>query len=262
LVNDILNDLFGTWNIWSTLTLLPFSGDLPLAGIKLISKLPELGMDPNALYGVFPPAAAAEEMIISAEYSIQYSTALMDKWLASFVRASLPLLGFGVIGPGGGGGGRAARGVYRASTSVAKAESVAVSRGYQLRAERGPGQWLPTFQVGTNMRAEDAAYELSSCGTPRGMGYYVDNVQFENFENGDLLDAKNWRVGGRMANLMLNVPFKADEVIRRQAVKQLAVANKYGVGVQWRVADPQVTDMLRNFMQLNLFPIKVVYKAP
>ena len=38
------------------------------------------------------------------------------------------------------------------------------------------------------MTKEAAEYELSSCGTPKGMGYFVDEVQFEGFKNRTLLD--------------------------------------------------------------------------
>jgi hypothetical protein len=152
--------------------------------------------------------------------------------------------------------------VYQASISVAKIEAASSARGYQPRAERGPGYWRETFEGGTNMGDEAAAYENSSCGTPRGMGYYVDEVQFEGFRNNKLLDAKFWKVGGRMDKFMKIRPDLASTKIVNQATKQLSVAGKYGVGVQWRVADPQIADMLRNFMEYRGLAIEIVYIAP
>lgn len=153
-------------------------------------------------------------------------------------------------------------GVYQASLSVANLDRVSASRGYQPRAERGPGQWRDTFEGGSNMSPEAEAYENSSCGTPPGMGYYVDNVQFEGFKAGKLVDAKYWFSKGQIGKFIRDAPWIAEEKIANQATRQLAVANKYGVGVQWRVADPQMADMLRNFMQYRNLPVEIVYIAP
>jgi len=152
--------------------------------------------------------------------------------------------------------------VYSASLSVAKIDAANASRGYQPRAERGPGQWRETFEGGSNMSEEAAAYESSACGTPKGMGYYVDEVQFEGFRNGKLLDAKFWRSGGRLSRLMRYRPDLAETKILNQATDQLKVAGKYGVGVQWRVADPQMADLLRNFMTYRKLAVEIVYIAP
>lgn len=152
--------------------------------------------------------------------------------------------------------------VYQASMSVAKMEAASSSRGYQPRAERGPGQWRETFEGGSNMSEDAAAYENSACGTPRGMGYYVDEVQFEGFRNGKLLDGKFWRAGGSMSRLMRYRPDLAQTKILDQATRQLNVAGKYGVGVQWRVADAQIADMLRNFMQYRGLAVEIIYIAP
>ena len=153
-------------------------------------------------------------------------------------------------------------GVYQASLSVAKIDTVSAARGYQPRAERGPGQWRETFEGGTNMSEDAAAYESSSCGTPRGMGYYVDEVQFEGYRNGKLLDAKFWKASGRMGRFMRYRPDLAATKISNQATRQLTVAGRYGTGVQWRVADPQMADMLRNFMEYRGLAVEIVYIAP
>jgi hypothetical protein len=153
-------------------------------------------------------------------------------------------------------------GVYQATLSVAKIDAASEARGYQPRAERGPGQWRQTFEGGTNMSDEAAAYENSSCGTPSGMGYYVDEVQFEGYRNGKLLDAKFWRMNGRMGRFIRYRPDLAETKVFNQATRQLTVANKYGAGVQWRVADPQMADLLRNFMQGKGLAVEIVYIAP
>ncbi|ALJ21610.1 hypothetical protein [Microbacterium sp. No. 7] len=152
-------------------------------------------------------------------------------------------------------------GVFQASQSVAQMATKTQVRPAS-RAERGPGRWEPTGQGGTNMKADAEAYELSSCGTPRGMGYYVDGVQFEGFKGGKLLDAKHWTRGGRMDNFIREVPWSAGEKIRKQATTQLRVASRHGVGVQWRVADRHVADALRAFMTNEGLPIEIVFIAP
>jgi hypothetical protein len=106
------------------------------------------------------------------------------------------------------------------------------------------------------------AYELSSCGTPRGMGYYVEGVQFEGFKNGFLLDGKNWTVTGRMGRAMANNERWVEPAIRRQAERQLAVAARHGVQVEWRVADPKTAEMLRVFFRDARLPIRVEHFAP
>lgn len=152
--------------------------------------------------------------------------------------------------------------VYQASMSLAKIDAASQARGYQPRAERGPGQWRPTFEGGSNMSEEAAAFENSSCGTPRGMGYYVDNVQFEGFRNGKLLDAKLWKANGFMGKAMTSRPNLAESIILRSVRRQIPVAQKYGVGIQWRVGDSKVAEMLQTFMQDKGLAVDIVYISP
>ena len=99
--------------------------------------------------------------------------------------------------------------VYSASLSIAKIQSAKVSEGTIPKSERGPGVWRSTFEGGSNMSESAAEYELNSCGTPKGMGYFVDDVQFEGFKNGRLLDAKAWEDGGRLAQALRRQEFWA-----------------------------------------------------
>ncbi|MEH1501558.1 Tox-REase-5 domain-containing protein, partial [Cutibacterium avidum] len=49
----------------------------------------------------------------------------------------------------------------------------------------GPGEWGPSKNHGS---ANARAYELQITGRPEG--YYVNGVEFDGFQNGELLDAK------------------------------------------------------------------------
>lgn len=156
-------------------------------------------------------------------------------------------------------------GTYQAATSIARIEAATLRGGMRPRAERGPGRWEPTPQAGRNMSPAAEAYEMSSCGTPKGMGYYVDGVQFEGFKGGRLLDAKHWLRDGRQAALMRSSGggmVKISESIMERAARQLAVAGRHGVGVEWRVADREVAEMLARFMRVNKLDVRVIHIAP
>lgn len=151
--------------------------------------------------------------------------------------------------------------VFQAGSAVAKLAASPPFRG-PVPGRLGPGRWQPTFEAGSNMSEAAERYELTSCGTPRGMGYYVDGVQFEGFANGRLLDAKFWQAGGYIGRGIRNGWLRVGWKITDQAERQLAVAGAHGVGVEWRVADPWVADALRAIFQANRLPINVVHIAP
>jgi hypothetical protein len=152
--------------------------------------------------------------------------------------------------------------VYQASLSIAKIDAANMARGYQPRAQRGPGQWRSTFEGGSNMSDAAARYELTSCGTPPGMGYFVDGVQFEGFASRTLLDAKFWRSGGHMAKALKSGRMWAGWKVVNQANRQLRVAKARGVDVEWRFASKEVADLVQQIFRANGLPIRAVFIAP
>ncbi|MDF0546501.1 hypothetical protein PX699_29515 [Sphingobium sp. H39-3-25] len=151
--------------------------------------------------------------------------------------------------------------VFQASGSIAKLYSAKPTR-VPTSGRSGPGRWQATFEAGSNMSEAAERYELTSCGTPPGMGYYVEGVQFEGFANGRLLDAKFWHSGGTIGRAVIRQSFWAGWKVINQAERQLAVARLHGVGVEWRVAEAEVADALRAMFQANRLPINVVHIAP
>ena len=152
--------------------------------------------------------------------------------------------------------------VYQASLSLAKLDAAMTARGNPPRTPRGPGKWLPTFEGGSNMPAAAARYELTSCGTPAGMGYFVEGVQFEGFAGRTLLDAKFWEPGGYMAKGLRGGWLKVGWKVVDQANRQLRVARMHGVDVEWRFASQEVADLVRVIFRNNSIPIRVVHIAP
>ena len=149
--------------------------------------------------------------------------------------------------------------VYSASLSIAKIQSAKVSRGLTSKSERGPGVWRSTFEGGSNMSESAAEYELNSCGTPKGLGYFVDNVQFEGFKNGRLLDAKAWEDGGRLAQALRRQEFWAGAKVVEQARRQLLVASAHGVEVEWRFIGKEAAEIVREIFRVNGLPVHVVF---
>jgi len=152
--------------------------------------------------------------------------------------------------------------VYQTANSIQRIVLENAIRGAVVLARRGPGLWRPTFEGGTNMSEEAEAYELSSCGTPKGMGYYVDEVQFEGFSDGKLLDAKFWRSDGRVGGALLKGEYWAGWKVVNQAERQLAVAGPRGVEVEWRIADDKVAEAVRTIFRAHKFSIRVVHIPP
>ncbi|MEU7941314.1 hypothetical protein [Microbispora bryophytorum] len=130
-------------------------------------------------------------------------------------------------------------------------------------ARGGPGEWVPDFEAGANMRPEDAWYQLSAAGTPPGWGYRVNGVQFENFIDGRLIDTKNWHYWGTVSRSMRG--YRGSEIALEKvadARAQLLVARNAGVRLQWRVPTEDVARVVREgFAYHGLGEIEVVCQA-
>ena len=110
----------------------------------------------------------------------------------------------------------------------------------------GPGTWT---SVNESMSDRAAAYQAAVTGTPSGMGYVVNGVKFDGYQNGVLLDAK----GPGYATFAKNGKFVdwyngADSLVG-QAQRQLAAAG--GVPIEWRVAEPAAATAIQNLFADN-----------
>ncbi|PEF96442.1 hypothetical protein CN539_22155 [Bacillus toyonensis] len=125
----------------------------------------------------------------------------------------------------------------------------------------GPGGWVRDFEAGANMSARNAYYQLEAAGTPPGWGYRCGGLQFENFLNGMLIDAKDWAYWGNVSKSMRGLSDPAIAMSKiRQAEAQLRVAKQAGVGLQWRISSADLVPVIRSgFRAHGLSEISVVH---
>jgi hypothetical protein len=119
----------------------------------------------------------------------------------------------------------------------------------------GPGRHVDTIE---SFSERSSRYQEQVTGNPRGKGYWLNGVTFDNYRDGFLLDAK----GPRYAEL-IKVPFialdKAEEFVD-QARKQLRAAE--GVPIRWIVAEESVAEGIRNlFKSRRIRGIEVLHEA-
>lgn len=130
------------------------------------------------------------------------------------------------------------------------------------KAQKGPGRWQPDAQARANMSPEAARYEVTTCHKPSGLGYYVEDVQFDGIAGGTLLDAKFWSAEGVMVKGMKKGVFWVWRKVAEEGVRQTTVAAKYGYAVEWRVATREAIPLLEEIFRINRLPIRVVFIPP
>lgn len=163
-------------------------------------------------------------------------------------------------------------GVYNAQDPLGAAPRVASAQGYVDHAaiivdrlglhsyahvgktDGGPGQWTRVHEV---MSDPSRKYQEQVTGIKDGVGYKVNGVKFDSFENGVLVESKGPgyekflekdRSGWRSW-------FRGGDDMTDQAVRQVRAAN--GTPIEWRVAEARVADKLTaQFARENL-PIQV-----
>ncbi len=178
------------------------------------------------VYGLAEPLAAGLAMQKSVKNPI-----LVDKWAGSVGAARDP------NGP------------------------LALKQGMQL-AKGGPGVWVRDWEGGSNMLPKSAWYQFKAAGTPPGWGYRCGGIQFENFIDGKLVDAKDWHYWGTVGRSMRGLSSSeiAMEKIE-QAKSQLVVARKFKVGVQWRVSSRELVPVIKKGLSSHgLSEIEVIYE--
>ncbi|NOK33208.1 hypothetical protein HMI49_08385 [Corallococcus exercitus] len=123
----------------------------------------------------------------------------------------------------------------------------------------GPGKWRPATE-----HMEDAArkYQSQIARAPEGQVYDVDNVKFDGFTNGVLLEAKG---PGYEKFLDLAVEqggwFEGFTDMVRQAKRQQRVAR--GFPLEWHFAERRVADYVRVLFKRNgLGRIPVLFTPP
>lgn len=127
----------------------------------------------------------------------------------------------------------------------------------QVISVKEPGQWRADFEGGTNMSTADSAYEARVCNKQEGMGYYVNGVQFDGYENNTLLDGKNWAANGRITKALERQEHWAGWKVVNQAESQLEAAGN--TPVEWRVASQEAVDQIRAIFKTHGISINVNY---
>ncbi len=125
----------------------------------------------------------------------------------------------------------------------------------QNMAKYEPGEWLDDFSV-QNMSEDAKKYQARAMKAKPGTGYYVNNVQFDGFENGVLLDAKYYLDDGRFMRDQ-GYQFKKAWEILDDAKRQLKAAGT--TPIEWRVAGKQPAKMIEALFKTHNINIKVVF---
>ncbi|MGI5175327.1 polymorphic toxin-type HINT domain-containing protein [Dactylosporangium sp. CA-152071] len=124
----------------------------------------------------------------------------------------------------------------------------------------GPGVWTA---INETMSARSAAYEFRMTGgVPRNIGYVLDNVKFDGYRAGVLIDAK----GYGYTSFIVNGEFieaewytGADDLVK-QARRQLNAAQGTGSSIYWPVAEEETAIAIRNlFAREGIVGIDVVF---
>jgi Restriction endonuclease fold toxin 5 len=131
----------------------------------------------------------------------------------------------------------------------------------------GPGRWVPVTRSGS---ARSQAYQERGTGIQRGMEYKVGNREFDGYENGVLIDAKDryyqffnkktqdWHQWWRAPRKSNNYRSAGYDEMLKEARGQVAAAR--GVPIEWRVSDPQFAAALyRTFTDEGITGIRIRY---
>ncbi|HTB15615.1 MAG TPA: DUF4157 domain-containing protein [Bryobacteraceae bacterium] len=155
----------------------------------------------------------------------------------------------------------AGQGLLTSTIPAASGGAAAVAGGLRRPVseamEAQPGRWMHDFEGGANMSAEDLAYEFHACKKSAPMSYVVENVRFDGFDEGALLDAKNYKLGGRQYKLLERNDYFTGQRLLTDAQRQLRAAGN--TPVEWRVANEVAANKIRQLFSVNSVNIRVVF---
>ncbi len=142
---------------------------------------------------------------------------------------------------------------------VAQDHTFTVGEGHWVVHNCEPGQWIPENTVMPDSSA--ARYQSQVTGQDPGWAYRVNDVRFDGYRDGTLLEAKGpgyqslfERMGGKPF-------FQGARNIVAQAGRQLAVAG--GTPIEWHVAEEAAADTIRNLLEdAGYGSIPVIWTPP
>ncbi|MCP3098410.1 restriction endonuclease fold toxin 5 domain-containing protein [Myxococcus sp. K15C18031901] len=131
--------------------------------------------------------------------------------------------------------------------------------GGQSSPSDGPGRWEAAKE---SMKEPARRYEKQVTGAPDGQIYKVEDVKFDGFKDGVLLEAKGPGYAKFIAEAAENGGwYQGFRRIVEQAERQLAVAN--GHPVRWHFAEREAAEFVREiFRNEGLGRIRVVHTPP
>ncbi|WP_269149139.1 Tox-REase-5 domain-containing protein [Corallococcus macrosporus] len=135
---------------------------------------------------------------------------------------------------------------------------VTVPGGHSTPSD-GPGRWEAATE---SMKEPALRYEKQVTGAPEGQIYKVEDVSFDGFNEGVLLEAKGPGYAKFIPDAAENGGwYQGFRKIVTQAERQFAVAN--GTPVRWHFAEREAADFVRElFRTEGLGRIRVVYTPP
>jgi hypothetical protein len=194
--------------------------------------------------GTTPRMHAAKKRLV-AEIERQNVEFIKQAWQGVELTITLVLAGVTVTA-----------GVTEAVAASVRAAPIAGA----VALERQMGSWIADFEAGQNMAEADALYQMRAGNAPgRGMGFYRGTVQFDGRElaTKSLIEVKNWKDGGRMANALSKGQYWAGNKVLQQGVRQVGASGGYQV--VWRVSGRQAADLIQQIFRNNKVPIQVVF---
>lgn len=127
----------------------------------------------------------------------------------------------------------------------------------------GPGAW---GGAGQTLSPRAAHYQAQVSGRPASEAYWLEEVRFDGFEDGVLLEAKGPGFASRFnADLTPKKWFKdtGARVLVQQAERQAEVARQRGVPVRWHVAEERAVQAFRRlFQEASVEGVEVVHTPP
>jgi hypothetical protein len=108
------------------------------------------------------------------------------------------------------------------------------------------------------MSKEARAYQARVTGAEEGTAYTVNGVKFDGYVDGILVDAKSCYKQFIGPDGKFHSWFRGADGFVKQAKDQLEAAK--GTPIQWRFAEKQAADTVREFLQSkDVFGIEVVH---
>jgi len=127
-----------------------------------------------------------------------------------------------------------------------------------VTTESGPGKW---YKVKESMQPRAASYQTKITGQPVENGYVVNNVKFDGFKNGRLLDAKGPGYNNFIKDGKFQSWFRGQDALVNQAKQQILAAN--GLQIEWHIAEKETLTAINIlFKNNNITAIKLIFTPP